>query len=225
VPRGTPVMSATWCAVNPHTSISVTAIRWASGSVISMASPSPTSPDRDTGQDQAIPSPTSAPATLGPSGAAAGPEGDTDSGHGEASTSEVPSASSSPGSGHDPGTGHENGRAAAATEAQEHSELLFGINLESAVLVAAAVAVSVLFAAAMVTLGMPWLAGTIAAAMLAFTALDIREVIFQAGRSHPGLAALAAAVAALHLLAALAAAHVARIGAAHHQGTARQSPR
>jgi hypothetical protein len=41
--------------------------------------------------------------------------------------------------------------------------------------------------------------------MLAFTALDIREVTHQLNESHAGLAALAAVVATLHLLAGAAA--------------------
>jgi hypothetical protein len=167
----------------------------------SPASPGPASPDRDTGQE--------------PSGTAAGPDGD--SGHDQASAA-APPASSPPDSDHAPGAGREAGQAPAAAEAQEHPEVLFGINPESAGLVAAAVAVSVLLAAAILILGMPWLAGMIAAAMLAFTALDIREILFQAGRSHSGLAAAAAAVALLHLLAALAAALVARTGPARRHG-------
>jgi len=41
--------------------------------------------------------------------------------------------------------------------------------------------------------------------MLAFTALDIREVTHQLHESHSGLAALAAAIALRHLLAGAAA--------------------
>jgi hypothetical protein len=44
-----------------------------------------------------------------------------------------------------------------------------------------------------------------ALAMLAFTALDIREVTHQLSESRPGLAALAATVALLHLAAGAAA--------------------
>jgi hypothetical protein len=175
----------------------------------------------DSGGDErsggtATASPTSAPTTPAASGTATGQGGDADGGHDQGAThTEAPRAGGSPGSDHDSGAGHESGRAPAAAEAQEHAERLFGINLESTSLVAAAVVVSVLFAAAVLTLGMPWLAGVIAAAMLAFAALDIREIVLQAGRSRPGLAAAATAVALLHLLAALAAAHVARSGPAH----------
>jgi hypothetical protein len=42
----------------------------------------------------------------------------------------------------------------------------------------------------------------LALTMLAFAALDIREVTHQLNESHTGLAALAATVAMLHLLAA-----------------------
>jgi hypothetical protein len=43
----------------------------------------------------------------------------------------------------------------------------------------------------------------VALAMLAFTAPDIREVAHQMHQARPGLAALAATVAVLHLLAAV----------------------
>lgn len=93
-----------------------------------------------------------------------------------------------------------------APQAAEHSsETLLGINPESTAMVLIAVAVSVVLAALILTVGSPLLAGGVALAMLAFTALDIREVTHQLDESHPGLAALAAAVAALHVLAGAAA--------------------
>jgi NO-binding membrane sensor protein with MHYT domain len=60
-------------------------------------------------------------------------------------------------------------------------------------------------AALILTVGSPLVAAGVALAMLAFTVLDIREVTHQLNESHAGLAALAAAIATLHLLAAAAA--------------------
>ena len=68
-----------------------------------------------------------------------------------------------------------------------------------------AVVLSLLLAALILTVGSPLLAAGVAVAMLAFTALDIRELTHQLHESRPGLAALAATVALLHLLAAAAA--------------------
>jgi hypothetical protein len=113
------------------------------------------------------------------------------------------------------GTGLDLRAEAAGHLAQEHTELLFGIDLESTGPVAAVISTSVLSAIVILTLDMRWLAGVIAVAMLAFAALDIREIVLQAGRERPGLAAAAAAVAVLHLLGALAVARIARPGAAH----------
>jgi hypothetical protein len=93
-----------------------------------------------------------------------------------------------------------------ATHAAEHSsEALLGINPEATGLVVAAVAVSLVLAALILTVGSPLLAAGVALVMLVFTALDIREVSHQLNESHPGLAALAAAIAILHLLAGAAA--------------------
>ncbi len=64
---------------------------------------------------------------------------------------------------------------------------------------------SLLLAALILTVGSPLLAAGVALAMLAFTALDIRELAHQLHESRAGLAALAATVALLHLLAAAAA--------------------
>jgi len=85
--------------------------------------------------------------------------------------------------------------------AQHSSETLLGINPEATWLVVTAVAVSLLLAALILTAGSPLFAGIIALTMLAFTALDIRELTHQLNESHLGLAALAAAIAALHLFA------------------------
>jgi hypothetical protein len=89
----------------------------------------------------------------------------------------------------------------AAHAADQNSEDLLGIDPEASALVVIAVAVSLVLAALILTVGSPLLAVGVALAMLAFTALDIREMIHQLHESRPGLAALAAAVGLLHLLA------------------------
>jgi hypothetical protein len=55
----------------------------------------------------------------------------------------------------------------------------------------------------------PWLPATVALAMAAFAALDVREVVHQIDESRPGLTLLAILVAALHLAAAALAAAIA----------------
>ena len=97
------------------------------------------------------------------------------------------------------------GESSAAHGAEQNSEDLLGINPEATGLVVVAVALSLLLAALILTVGSPLLAAGVALAMLAFTALDVREVTHQLHESHSGLAALAAAIALLHLLAGAAA--------------------
>jgi Flp pilus assembly protein TadB len=97
------------------------------------------------------------------------------------------------------------GAATDDSSAEHSSETLLGINPEATGLVVIAVAVSLVLAALILTVGSPLLAAGVALAMLAFTALDIREVTHQLNESHPGLAALAATIAMLHLLAGAAA--------------------
>ena len=99
---------------------------------------------------------------------------------------------------------------AAAHSAGHNSEDLLGVNPEATGLVVLAVVVSLLAAALILTVGSPLLAAGVTLAMLAFTALDIREVNHRLSESRPGLAALAAAVALLHLLAGAAAILAAR---------------
>jgi hypothetical protein len=95
---------------------------------------------------------------------------------------------------------------APATSAAEHgSETLLGVNPEATGLVVIAVAVSLVLAALILTVGSPLLAAAMALVMLAFTALDIREVTHQLNESRSGLAALAATVALLHLAAGVSA--------------------
>ncbi|HEX5404195.1 MAG TPA: hypothetical protein VFX16_18050 [Pseudonocardiaceae bacterium] len=150
------------------------------------------------------------PAATGPAapGTAAG-QGDTDADDGQDQDADH-------GGGTDADSGHEGSPAA---EAAERSELVFGLNLESPALVAAAVVVSVLLAIAILTIATPWLAALTAAVMLAFTVLDIRELVHQFGQSHTELAAIAIVAALLHLLATVTAAHVARTGHAHRGRT------
>jgi hypothetical protein len=88
--------------------------------------------------------------------------------------------------GSEPGEPHveaaeSEGEAAEAEPVSEDDETLLGIDAESTPLVVAVV---------------------IAVAMLVFAVLDLREVFHQADEANAGLAALAAAVAALHLGAA-----------------------
>ena len=100
---------------------------------------------------------------------------------------------------------HATREGTATDTAGQNSENLLGINPEATGLVVAAVALSLLLAALILTVGSPLLAAGVALAMLAFTALDVREVTHQLHESHAGLAALAASIALLHLLAGAAA--------------------
>jgi hypothetical protein len=103
------------------------------------------------------------------------------------------------------------GRESSATHAgEQNSEALLGINPEATGPVVIAVVVSLLLAGLILTVGSPLLAAGVALVMVAFTALDIREVIHQLHESRTGLAALAAAIAALHLAAGAAALLISR---------------
>ena len=92
--------------------------------------------------------------------------------------------------------------ASSAPAAEAHAEKLLGVDPEASGLVAIGVTLSVLLAALILTMGSPLIAVAIAATMLAFAALDMREVLHQLNEARPGLATLAAAVALLHVLAA-----------------------
>lgn len=155
----------------------------------STATAGPPSPAGDTDQDQDAPR------------ATAGHDADQDADHG---------------GGTDADGGHEGSPAA---EAAERSELVFGLDLESPALVIAAVVVSVLLAVAILTIATPWLAALIAAVMLVFTVLDVREIVHQLGESRTELAAVAVVAALLHFLAAIAATRVARSGHVHRDRT------
>jgi hypothetical protein len=103
------------------------------------------------------------------------------------------------------GEGAASGERPATHAAGHGSENLPGINPETTGLVVIAVAVPLLLAALILTVGPPLLAVGVTLTMLAFTALDVREVTHQLNEPHPGLAALAATIAALHLAAGAAA--------------------
>jgi hypothetical protein len=85
----------------------------------------------------------------------------------------------------------------------ETDDEVLGINAESTPLVVVAVIASLALAAAVwMRPDLEALLAVVAAAMLAFAVLDVREVFHQADESNGDLAVLAAAVAALHLSAA-----------------------
>lgn len=94
---------------------------------------------------------------------------------------------------------------AADHAAEQNSEKILGINPEATSLVVAAVLLSLVLAALMLTLSSPLAAAVTALAMAAFAGLDIFELTHQLRESHSGLAALAATVGLVHLLAAAAA--------------------
>jgi hypothetical protein len=112
--------------------------------------------------------------------------------------------------------------AEAAIEPEEsHEELRpLGIDVEAWPFVTAAALVSLALAAA------PWLRPSatvlsfVAVAMLAFAALDVREVVHQLDIDENGLAVAAGAVAALHLAAGLVAAAMASRARDLHGGSA-----
>jgi len=140
----------------------------------------------------------------------AGSGGRPTSQHAEASTPGENPGNGESASGGDPGhpeAGHEDSVPHAA---EQNSESLLGINPEATGLVVAAVALSLLLATLMLTVGSPLLAAGVALTMLAFAALDVREVTHQWHESRAGLAALAATVAVLHLAAGAAALSTAR---------------
>jgi hypothetical protein len=95
-------------------------------------------------------------------------------------------------------SGH-SGESAAQLASEKHGERVFGIDIESPALVAAAVAVSLLLAAAL------WLTGSVFAPLalagfaLVAAIFDVREVFHQIDESRTDLTVIAAIVAALHL--------------------------
>jgi hypothetical protein len=158
------------------------------------ASPAGATPGSD---EQSAPGPARSPATASPAttSGARSAAGDRDNGE--------PAATGEPAA---------RGETGAAHAAESQSEKLFGINPEATGLVVIAVTVSLLLAALILTVGSPLVPAGLAVAMLAFTALDVREVTHQLTESRSGLAALAATVALLHLLTAVSAMLTARAG-------------
>lgn len=144
----------------------------------------------------------SAPATADqqPSVARTG-AGEHDSG-GEPSQTAPPSAAASAG---DHGESATAGETSGEAGGKAHAETLLGVNPEAISLVVAAVLLSLVLAAAVISVRWRWLLPGVALIMLAFAVLDIHEVTHQVHESRPGLAALASAVALLHLLAAASA--------------------
>jgi Flp pilus assembly protein TadB len=133
--------------------------------------------------------------------------------HHEASSEAVPASSEHREAGADAETAHGEGEAAEAptSTSENHEELRpLGIDVEAWPFVAAAALASLALAVSV------WLRPTltpllvlVAATMVAFAVLDIREVFHQADINESGLAVLAGTVAALHLAAAAVAAAMA----------------
>ena len=125
--------------------------------------------------------------------------------HSRAGHHEANAARSEPGGG-ESGEAHAEAPSHAGETAEELRPL--GIDVEAWPFVAlAAIASVALLAAAMAR---PRAAAVLAVAMLAFAALDVREVVHQLDEDDAGLAALAGAVAALHLAAGAVAAAMLR---------------
>ena len=100
----------------------------------------------------------------------------------------------------------EAGGGEGATEDEEQELRPLGINIEAWPFVTVAALSSLLLAlAAWLRPRLVPLLWLTALVMLAFAALDIREVIYQADLDETGMAVLAGAVAVLHALAALVA--------------------
>jgi hypothetical protein len=110
------------------------------------------------------------------------------------------------------GKTHESSGGESPTEhAREHnSELVFGVNTESTPLVIAAVAVSLILAAALLASDALVILAAVLGFALVAAAFDIREAFHQADESRTNLIAIAAAVAALHVAIAASAAALAR---------------
>ena len=125
--------------------------------------------------------------------AAARSEGSSES-HAEGGESEAKRAAESGGAGE---SAHAGGQ-------ETHGEFQpFGVNIEAVPFVVLAALVSLGLAAAVWTRPRTLaVLGVVAAAMLVFAALDVREVFHQVDESRTGLAVLAGAIAGLHLAAA-----------------------
>jgi hypothetical protein len=98
----------------------------------------------------------------------------------------------------------EAGGETAALAHGKTTEKLLGVDPESRGLVILAVVVSLLLALAVLRRPDDILLVAVGLIMLAFAALDVREVVHQADENRTGLAVLAGFVAVLHLTAAAA---------------------
>src|SRR5215470_16938559 len=146
-------------------------------------------------QPTVSPSGTGEPGTPPPSTGAEGHD------HGE-SGNPTPSAAASE-SGH--GGSADHGDSSGETSHEAQAETLLGVNPEATPLIVIAVVLSLALAAAVIAVGSPLLLPLVALIMLAFAALDIRELTHQLHESRPGLVAFAATVALLHLMGAATA--------------------
>lgn len=100
-------------------------------------------------------------------------------------------------------SGEEAEHAQQAESSASEGETVLGVDVESPSLVVLAVVFSLALAAgAWVRPDLGGLLALIAVVMLAFGALDVREVVHQLDESKGGIALLAGIVAALHLTAA-----------------------
>jgi hypothetical protein len=113
------------------------------------------------------------------------------------------------------------GEEVAGEAKEDEDERVLGVDLEATPFVVLAAAVSLGFAAA-VWLRPEWslLLGLLAAAMVVFAVLDVREVVHQLDADRGGLAVLAGFVAVLHLAAAALAPSMGRSSGAAPRGSA-----
>ncbi len=126
--------------------------------------------------------------------------------HAPGTGTEEPGHQEGEGSGTAEGEG--TGEPVASDESREtkSDEMLFGIDPESTPLVVVAVVLSLALAAGCwLRPGWRWLLVLTAVAMVAFAALDVREVVHQFDESNAGLGLIALLVAVLHAAAAVTA--------------------
>lgn len=98
----------------------------------------------------------------------------------------------------------ESGEAPIEERGQAHSEAIFGLNLESPLLVGAAVLVSLVLAGALLYFGHPVLMVIIPVTVILML-LDVVEVIRQVDAANTGIAAIAAVIVLLRLVIILLA--------------------
>ena len=103
------------------------------------------------------------------------------------------------------------GEAAAGEQSGSEDETLLGVDLEATGFVVLAAGLSLaLVAAIWLRPEWGWVIAVVVVVMVAFAALDVREVFHQLDEDDGGLALLAGVVALLHLAAAGAALRIAR---------------